>query len=267
VNVKEFISAGIIESYVLGLCSDAEKHEVESACEHFPEIAKAKREVEEKIEALLIQEQYAPPAALQEKILGQINNAQISTEANTEQYEETPLRRIGIWKWVAAASLILLAGSIFWIFQLKKENKELAAASDVRGANDSTQYVMTEMKAELDAMKSGIATLQSPALRMASLKGLPATPTSKASLFWDTVSKDVYLIINNLPQPASDKQYQLWALINKQPVDLGVFDPVQSRVLVKMKNVQNAQAFAITLEPTGGSAQPTMKNMYVYGKL
>jgi anti-sigma-K factor RskA len=267
VNVKEFISAGIIESYVLGLCTDAERREVESACEHFPEIAKAKREVEEKIEALLIQEQFAPPVSLKEKILGQINNEQVATETNTEQYEETPLRRIGIWKWVAVASLILLAGSLAWIFQLKKENNSLAAVSEVNLADDSTRRAMSEMQAELESLKSGMKALQSPALKMASLRGMPASPAAKASLFWDTTSKDVYLIINNLPQPASDKQYQLWALINKQPVDLGAFDIVQNKLLVKMKNVQNAQAFAITLEPHGGSAQPTMKNMYVYGKL
>jgi anti-sigma-K factor RskA len=266
VNVKEFISGGIIESYVLGLCTDAERREVESACEHFPEIAKAKREVEEKIEALLIQEQFAPPTALKEKILSQINNQQVTTESNTEQYEETPLRRIGIWKWVAAASLILLAGSLFWVYQLKKENDALVA-DDVRVVDDSTQYAMSQMQTELESLRSGMKALQSPALKMASLKGLPASPTAKASLFWDTTTKDVFLIINNLPQPASDKQYQLWALIKNQPVDLGVFDVVQNRLMVKMKNVQNAQAFAITLEPRGGSVQPTMKSMYVYGKL
>jgi anti-sigma-K factor RskA len=31
----------------------------------------------------------------------------------------------------------------------------------------------------------------------------------------------------------------------------------QQRLLYRMKNVQNAQAFAITLEPKGGSNQPT----------
>jgi anti-sigma-K factor RskA len=31
----------------------------------------------------------------------------------------------------------------------------------------------------------------------------------------------------------------------------------QKRLLYRMKNVQNAQAFAITLEPKGGSEKPT----------
>jgi anti-sigma-K factor RskA len=63
-------------------------------------------------------------------------------------------------------------------------------------------------------------------------------------------------MVNNLPQPATDKQYQLWALMNGQPIDLGVFAR-DERLLIKMKNVQNAQAFAITVEPKGGSTTPT----------
>jgi anti-sigma-K factor RskA len=61
------------------------------------------------------------------------------------------------------------------------------------------------------------------------------------------------MLINNLPQPATDKQYQLWALMDGQPIDLGFIelDVQQKRLLVKMKNVQNAQAFAITLEQRG----------------
>jgi anti-sigma-K factor RskA len=36
--------------------------------------------------------------------------------------------------------------------------------------------------------------------------------------------------------------------------------------MVKMKNAQEAQAFAITLEPKGGSSAPT-GGMYLMGKL
>lgn len=266
-NVKEFISSGIIESYILGLCTEADRREVESACEHYPEIAKAKKEVEEKIEQLLLKEQIAPPAALKEKILSHTNNEQTSSEASAEEYEATPMYRSGIWKWVAAASIILLAGSIFWIFQLKKENNELATTTNV---DDSSRYALSEAKAELAELKSAMQALQSPGLKMASLNSTPTGQGAKASIFWDTTTKEVFLILNNLPEAASDKQYQLWALINKQPVDLGVLDQqtvIQKRLLIKMKNVQNAEAFAITLEPNGGSTQPTMQNMYVYGKL
>ncbi|HUP12705.1 MAG TPA: anti-sigma factor, partial [Niastella sp.] len=111
--------------------------------------------------------------------------------------------------------------------------------------------------------------LRSPGMKMAALNGTEHAPQAHATIFWDTAStKDVYLMISNLPQPASDKQYQLWAMLNGQPINLGVFDMEirQERLLVKMQNVQQAQAFAITLEPKGGSVNPTMP-MYVMGSL
>ncbi len=75
------------------------------------------------------------------------------------------------------------------------------------------------------------------------------------------------MLIGNMPQTASDKQYQLWALIDNRQVDLGVFDIKKEGLLVKMKNVHNAEAFAITIEPRGGSPTPTLEAMSAIGKL
>ena len=103
------------------------------------------------------------------------------------------------------------------------------------------------------------------------MKGMGPSPASFATVLWDTTSKDVYLVVNNLPQPASDKQYQLWALLNGKPIDVGMIDNDvfigQKKLLLRMKNVSGAQAFAITLEKKGGSEKPTMENMYVMGNL
>jgi anti-sigma-K factor RskA len=106
---------------------------------------------------------------------------------------------------------------------------------------------------------------------MAAMKGMEVSPASFATVYWDTTSKDVYLVVNNLPKPASDKQYQLWALLNGQPIDIGMVDNDvfigQKKLLLRMKNVRGAQAFAITLEKKGGSEKPTMESMYVMGNL
>ncbi len=37
--------------------------------------------------------------------------------------------------------------------------------------------------------------------------------------------------------------------------------------IVEMKNVQNASALAITLEPLGGKPSPTLEKMYVMGSV
>jgi anti-sigma-K factor RskA len=205
-----------------------------------------------------------PPASLKENILNLTHNEAYVPATENSSEEETPLRRIGIWKWIAAASVVLLIGSLIWNIQLRNQNNRLQSATVT---NDSLEKQLAETRSAVEQLKAEFGPLQSPALKMASLKGMGAAPASHVNVFWDTTSKDVYLVIKNLPQPASEQQYQLWALINKQPVDLGVFDVHQEKLMLKMKNVQNAQAFAITLEPKGGSTAPTLQNMYVYGKL
>jgi anti-sigma-K factor RskA len=70
-----------------------------------------------------------------------------------------------------------------------------------------------------------------------------------------------------LPQNDKDHQYQLWALVGGKPVDLGVFDaPADSTQMKEMKSIARADAFAVTLEPKGGSINPTMDQMVVLGK-
>jgi anti-sigma-K factor RskA len=97
---------------------------------------------------------------------------------------------------------------------------------------------------------------------------VPTSPDSNsvATVYWNTKSKDVYLLVNNLPQPASDQQYQLWAIVDGQPVDAGVFDVQNASGLLRMKNMPRAQVFAVTLEKRGGSTTP-QGPMYVMGKV
>ena len=91
-------------------------------------------------------------------------------------------------------------------------------------------------------------------------------PRSSANVYWDSARSDVYLVVKNMPKLPSDQQYQLWALIDKKAKDLGVFDATDDKVILKMKNTQKAQAFAITIEKKGGSNSPTLEKMQSMGK-
>jgi anti-sigma-K factor RskA len=69
-----------------------------------------------------------------------------------------------------------------------------------------------------------------------------------------------------MPRLPTEQQYQLWALIDGKPKDLGVFDVNDDKVILKMKNTQRADAFAITIEKKGGNAGPTLEKMQSMGK-
>lgn len=262
-NVKEYISSGIVESYVMGLVSDTERQEFETLCAQYPEIIAARNAFELSMEEKLLSDAKQPPQHLKQLIEARILGNDSENE-HVRNREHTPVRHIGVWKWLAAASLILFVVTGFWALNRHQENEKLSAANlDLQNQLNTSTTQLSRLKQETDM-------LQQPGLKMAALKGTAHAPEALVTVYWDTAStKDVYLMINNMPQPPSDKQYQLWAMMNGKPINLGVFDMrvKQDRLLVKMQNVQNAQAFAITLEPSGGSVNPTMDSMYAIGSL
>lgn len=263
-NVKEYISSGVIESYVLGLATEAEREEFERLCQQYPEIAEARNAFGLALEQQLLQDASAPPAFLKDRIRQAIEDDDVITE-NERIEEEKPIRTMNVWRWVAAASIILLAGSIYWAVSTNNKYKQL------QEANNKLEHELNQSKENLALLQADKEMLTKPGIKMVTMKGTAVAPGAYTTVYWDTTgaAKDVYLLINNLPQPASDKQYQLWALLDGKPIDLGVVDYEVSKkkLLVKAQNVQKAQAFAITLEPKGGSVHPTVDSMYVMGQL
>ena len=69
----------------------------------------------------------------------------------------------------------------------------------------------------------------------------------------------------SLPAAPAGRQYQLWAIVNGQPLDAGMLRDTKMQVQ-QMKAFAQADAFAITLEKSGGSPTPTMSALYVMGK-
>ena len=252
-NVKEYISSGIIESYVMGLASEAERLEFEANCAQYPEIAEARNAFELALEAQLVKDAVAAPSFLQQQVKEKIRYSALENTTAEEKEERTPVRSIGPWRWIAAASLILLAGSVYWAVTTNKKYQDAVAR------NKEMQKQIEQSTQELTVLRNNQGSKPVSDFKMASIsEGAQAA----ASIYWDTVTKDVYLLIKNMPQPPSDKQYQLWALLPEEgtPVDLGMIELKQER-LIRMKNVQNAKAFAITLEPKGGSPKPTGQPM------
>ena len=119
---------------------------------------------------------------------------------------------------------------------------------------------------EIARLSHTVDLLKDRNTKFVELKGVKLSPQSKVMVYWNKNTKETYLNIADLPQPPSDKQYQLWAIVNSAPVDAGVFD-FDFQKVQHMKDFENAEAFAITLEDKGGSAKPTLDKMYALGTL
>jgi anti-sigma-K factor RskA len=277
VNIQEYISSGIVESYVLGLADEAERVEFEQMCTLHAEVRLARDAFELSFEQHAIASAVAPPVPLREAILQQLSvEPAAEIKGNAPVVQMQPNRRAAIpmtMRYVAAAAIILLVGSsVLNIYYFNKYrdfsqryDRLLAQQTELAKNNDVLQTKLNTYEHTI----TGLTDTNMAVIKMFG-SGVPANgspaPGSLATVLWDTRSKDVYLMVNNLPQPTAGKQYQLWAIVDNQPVDAGMLNMEKGKVMVKMKNIPRAQLFAITLEQQGGS--PTPKGpMYVLGKV
>jgi anti-sigma-K factor RskA len=245
VNIKEYISGGIVESYVLGLASEQERSEFEQLCLQYPELVAARNDFEEALERQAFQQAIAPPQHLKEKTLSIVREASPAKEAKVITMERRQ-RSSNFLKYVAAASVILLLASVYFAYDLYSKNEKL---------KNSVSAVQSKLDSLSDQMAFAHKMMTDPNITVVSMVGTTPNPSS-ASIYWDTTSADVFMVVKNMPKLPSEKQYQLWAFIKGQPVDLGLFDVSGDKVMLQMKNTQKAEAFAITIEKRGNGPVP-----------
>jgi len=112
-------------------------------------------------------------------------------------------------------------------------------------------------------MYNSMQLMSDPSTIKVAMPGVKGKENNFTTVFWDSKTKDVYLLANKLTAAPAGKQYQLWALVDGKPVDAGVIADCNG--LCHLKNIQKAQAFAITLENEGGSPSPHIDQMFVMG--
>jgi len=105
-----------------------------------------------------------------------------------------------------------------------------------------------------------------PDSRFIKLKGIGNS--SSMLLAWNPEKKKLWIAkkASGLPVNDNQHQYQLWAIRKLKPISLGVFDVRKAdSVMESMSSIDRASAFAVTLEPRGGSEKPTLKQMVMMG--
>jgi anti-sigma-K factor RskA len=270
VNVQEYISSGIIEKYVMGLATGPEKAEFEQLCGQYPELVAARSEFEKQLEGFAMENAVPPPAGVKVRFLAAIgNHVDLELPSSNQprtiamENERSQPRRSGWLRFVAAASVILLIGFAWFTLQFHSENVELTRTNDqLRTKLNSADSVLNQILAETKVVGD-------PNVTVVNMVGTQVAPRSSANIYWDSANANVFLVVKNMPMLPSDQQYQLWALIDGKPKDLGEFsaDTTHNRVILQMKNTQKAQAFAITIEKKGGSPTPTLNKMQSLGKI
>jgi anti-sigma-K factor RskA len=104
------------------------------------------------------------------------------------------------------------------------------------------------------------ALLRTPAIKAIALAGTEMSRHASGTLFYDGKTKRVWFYALNLPVNPDGTTYQLWAMYEK-PTPVGVFQigtGATSQIFAKpFPTFVGAKKFAVSLEPIGGSPEPT----------
>lgn len=269
-DIKAYISSGIVEAYVMGTASEEEVRIFECVQKHSPEVRQAVLDAQSTLEDFVTSQAIAPPAELKSVIWAKVKQeadepsdvkdtaAAVTVPLYPSQVVEHNNSRL---KWLTIAAAVLLVASISLNFYLNgRQNR-------IKGELAALQASKTKDDLNYSNLKSRWDMVNNPAMKSIHLLGVEKHPDMRAVVYFDQTSKQVYLALENLPKTSKDHQYQLWAIVDGKPVSLGVYDQDAGTAVQKMTAVKTAQAFAITLEKRGGSPSPTLEQMYVMGKV
>jgi hypothetical protein len=172
-------------------------------------------------------------------------------------------KETNFYKYAFAACLALLLASAVALYNLySRLNDTNTQLSAMQAQNQHFSNTVSAKDNELNLLRD-------TSFKLIHLKGTAKSPNSVMTVAFSPTKQKVVIDMEGLKLPANDQnhQYQLWALVGGKPVDLGVFDATaDSSGFKNMKAIASADAFAVTLEPRGGSTSPTLSEMVVLGK-
>lgn len=270
-DIRAIIESGELELYVMDRLPAADAAQIDKLRIAHSELNEEIRQIEDTLIAFATAQAIRPTASLKNKIAAQLNFADepAQTEARpTGTASETKVITMvpPAYKFMAAASVALIIGlgaSTFYYY-----NKYNEANSNLLAMQSQQNVLANQVKLQqeqAEAMQQQLAVVSDPSNKAIVLKGLPISPNAQAVVYWNNETGKAYINSTKLPALAANEQYQLWAIVDGKPVDMGVVD--KDSVFNIAKDVKGAVAFAITVEPLGGKATPTLEKMYVLGNV
>ncbi|MEW6129802.1 MAG: anti-sigma factor [Acidobacteriota bacterium] len=173
--------------------------------------------------------------------------------------------------WAIAAGLLIFVSLVFIKYR-DEQTITSGLRSQLEILIDQNNKIRDDIRAK-DEKVYELArineVIQSEGHRRINLEGQPPAPNSQALIHWD-VKTNQWLVSADLPPAPEGKVYQLWFVTPDAKISAGLLKPNHTghafTEIPLPADLTNLAAAAITLEPEGGSAQPTMP-IFVLGKI
>ncbi|RYF75277.1 MAG: anti-sigma factor, partial [Cytophagaceae bacterium] len=209
-NIPDYITSGILESYALGTVSDQERREVECLSAIYPEVRQELDRLTLALENYALMHSVAPPVDLQDKIRQRLSFADpIANPVEADDAKVVPLLRERpvfqvAWLAAAAVALLLIAFAYFLMNQLQHKR---AFADQLAQDNSQLQNEVGQLRQQQTRDAQLLTLLRQPGMetvRLAAAK--PGGDPADVLVYWDRQKKQVTLEVERLPALPADKQ-------------------------------------------------------------
>jgi anti-sigma-K factor RskA len=165
--------------------------------------------------------------------------------------------------WAIAASLaVVAAASLYaWNRADDRSRSQESRIADLILRNEQTREKLEETSSKNDERARMMKALETPGSRMIHLADPQVKTAYNGMLVWDTAHSQ-WIVSADLPSAPAGKVYQLWFVTQTAKKSAGLMSGGRDGHWFTVADIPSGldqiSAAAITLEPEGGSEQPTM---------
>lgn len=220
-------------AYALDAVSGTERADFERHLAECESCAQEVRELRDTATRLAFAAAADAPPALRANVLNQIKSIrQLPPETTVVPLRRRDRRPLALRLSSVAAAVLFVAAVALGVVVFR-QGQQL----------DETRAQAAEMSSILRAGDAQVLTLD---------KGADGRMTVAMSR-----SQDRMLLLAEVPDPPSGKDFQVWAVHGDRMVSAGLLQPTGGDATLAIADLGDANQIAVTVEPDGGSPQPT----------
>lgn len=248
-EVKDFISSGILELYVLNQVSLEDKRIVEAMSREHPEVKEEILAISAALEKYAISAGIEAPASLKSRLFEGIGKS-IPTNISDKSSNDDNLRWNPLNTFITAIALLGFSLYLNSNINHKEEKasfaKQMLVCDSINEVYEANGRLMSELKnSHINAIK---------------ISPSPGYQNTNIILHYNSQDSVNYLQLNQLPPIGRDQVYQLWSIKEGlDPIPMDTF--TDEEFFVKVAFEHNTKAYAITIEQKPGSLAPDLTKL------
>lgn len=236
---SKFLKSGLLEAYILGLSSPEEKELVESYIRKYPELESKIKQAKTSMSKFA--EENMPST--------------ITPKAKADFFQNFSVYPFFVL--LLTSAIIYLTLQNFQKGALIKEQQ--ATIIDIVNRCEAQKNMAMKDPAIL-------AVVGNEATKTVVLTGTEKFPNARATVYWNSNMKKACCDLTGLPKIGENYQYQIWADVDGEMINLGLLDQSESN-WCSFTFLGSAGSLNITIEEEGGSPHPNVDQLLVHGEI